>query len=278
MLSSTATHIRLVHWQQLYIFLEQKEVLSLPAQPCRPRCQQPAVGPAASREPGPVGVWDLGDPQGTGCLAMGWAASAGGEWDRAGCEPDEELPEHSEPPGENSSCTKILRVLQLIAVINYLYRCSHFCKEGKIIINYAVDKGERILLQNGLYKQESFCKNCKLIVRSHFSSWTAKSINFQANSIGTSFLWCRQPVSEEFPRYPPHLPLLPHSAQQTALRWLFFSVGPQAARLWPHAGHVLNAGLQQPRGHRVVLHFPFSPELRQSDSKVTSERQSESRS
>lgn len=92
-----------------------------------------------------MGLWDPGDPKVMRCPAMGRAASAGGKWNKVGCEPDEELPEHSEPPGQNCSCTKTVRVPQLIAVIHYLYRCSHFCREGKITVNNALGKGERML-------------------------------------------------------------------------------------------------------------------------------------
>lgn len=39
---------------------------------------------------------------------------------------------------DNTSAVKILHVPQLIIAINYLYRYSHFYKEGRIIINNAL--------------------------------------------------------------------------------------------------------------------------------------------
>lgn len=48
-------------------------------------------------------------------------------------------------PRGNTSAVKILHVPQLIIAINYLYRYSHFYKEGRIIINNALAGRERRL-------------------------------------------------------------------------------------------------------------------------------------
>lgn len=104
---------------------------------------------------------------------------------------DAELLVHSELPQDDMSCIKILHVPQLIIAINYLYRYSHFYKEGRIIINNALDMREWIPFYNTLYKKEWFCQNHQQIMWSHFSHWTAGYIKLWTKSCGrgdTTFL------------------------------------------------------------------------------------------
>lgn len=60
---------------------------------------------------------------------------------------------------DNTSAVKILHVPQLIIAINYLYRYSHFYKEGRIIINNALARQEQRSFLLFAVEEEGFVRN-----------------------------------------------------------------------------------------------------------------------
>lgn len=96
----------------------------------------------------------------------------------------------SELPQDDTSCTKILHVPQLIIAINYLYRYSHFYKEGRIIINNALDMREWIPFYNTLYKKEWFCLNYQQWGPTSHTGRQGRSNSGQNLAVGETQLSC----------------------------------------------------------------------------------------